>query len=77
MTALARILAGRTPPGVYRWESAADTVDVRHAVEHRAWRFVHLDTWQVEDKAGFLEACRRPSAFPTGSAATSTRWPTV
>ena len=64
MSALARILGGRMVPGVYRWESAADVLDVRHAVEHAGWRFIHLDTWQVEDKAGFLQACQDAFEFP-------------
>jgi RNAse (barnase) inhibitor barstar len=64
MSALARVLAGRTAPGVYRWDSAADVDDVRHAVEHAGWRFVHLDTWQVEDKAAFLAACAEAFEFP-------------
>lgn len=64
MSALARILAGRTPPGVYRWESPADPVDVQHVVELAGWKFVHLDTWTVEDKDGFLDACATAFDFP-------------
>lgn len=65
MSALARILAGRVPPGVYRWESAADVDDIRHAVEHAGWRFIHLDTWAIEDKAAFLAACEVAFGFPS------------
>ena len=64
MSGLARLLAGHTPPGVYHWKSAADQRDVAHAVEHAGWRFIALDTWGVEDKAGCLEACRECFDFP-------------
>jgi Barstar (barnase inhibitor) len=55
MSGLARLLAGHTPPGVYHWSSAADPDVVAHAAERTGWRFVPLDTWQVEDKDGFLD----------------------
>jgi barstar (barnase inhibitor) len=61
MSGLARLLAGHTDPGVYHWASAAEPDVVEHAVERAGWRYVGLDTWQVEDKAGFLQACK--SAF--------------
>jgi hypothetical protein len=57
MSGLARLLAGHTDPGVYHWASAADAEVVQHAVERAGWRYLWLDTWQVEDKAGFLTAC--------------------
>jgi len=56
MSGLAVVLAGRRTPGVYRWTSSAAVADVRHAVEHAGWGFVHLDTWTVEDTASFLAA---------------------
>jgi hypothetical protein len=58
MSGLARLLAGHTPSGVYHWTSHADVEDVEHAVDHAGWRFVCLDTWKVDDKPGFLAACR-------------------
>jgi len=64
VSGLAQILAGRRAPGVYRWESPADVVDVRHAVEHADWVFRYLDTWQVEDKAGFLDVCAEAFELP-------------
>jgi hypothetical protein len=57
MSGLARLLAGHTRPGVFHWTSHADVEDVAHAVDHAGWRFVCLDTWKVEDKLGFLQAC--------------------
>lgn len=54
MSGLAGVLAGRRPPGVYRWNSHARSVDVAHAVEHAGWRFVRLDTVRVEDETGFV-----------------------
>lgn len=61
MSGLARLLAGHTAPGVYHWGSAADAEIVRHAADRAGWRSIGLDTWQVEDKSGFLQACK--SAF--------------
>ena len=64
MSGLARLLAGHTDPGVYHWTSAADARTVEHAAEHAGWRFVTLDTWQVEDKSAFLDVCEEAFAFP-------------
>lgn len=57
MSGLAQVLAGRRLPGVYQWDSPVDVADVRHTVEHADWVFHHLDTWQIDDKAGFLQVC--------------------
>ena len=59
MTGLAALLAGHNPPDVYTWHNAAHVPDVQHAVEHAGWRFLHLDTWTVEDPASFLIAAER------------------
>ncbi len=64
MSGLAALLAGRRPPGVYRWSSPAAVADVRHAVEHAGWQCVALDTWTVDDKAGFLAAVQSAFGFP-------------
>jgi hypothetical protein len=64
VSGLARVLAGRQPPGVYRWESPADAGDIAHAVEHADWRFYLLDTWQVAGKAELLQACADTFGFP-------------
>ncbi len=64
MSGLARLLAGHTDPGVYHWTSAADARTVEHAAEHAGWRFVALDSWQVEDKSAFLDVCEEAFAFP-------------
>ena len=64
MNGLARLLAGHTDPGVYHWTSAADARTVEHAAEHAGWRFVALDSWQVEDKSAFLDVCEEAFAFP-------------
>lgn len=45
MSGLAALVAGRTPPGVYRWHAAFEVDDVRHTVEHAGWRFGHVDGW--------------------------------
>jgi RNAse (barnase) inhibitor barstar len=64
MSGLARLLAGRIEPGIYHWTSAAGIDDIRHAVDHAKWRFVLLDTWGSEDKAGFMEAAHEAFGFP-------------
>ncbi len=64
MSGLAGVLAGRRPPGVYRWSSHARTADIEHAVEHAGWRFVRLDTVRVEDKSGFLAEAQAAFGFP-------------
>lgn len=64
MSGLAALLAGRTEPGVFRWHSAFDVVDVRHTVEHAGWRFAHLDGWTTETRAEFLDEMGRVLAFP-------------
>jgi hypothetical protein len=56
MSGLAALLAGHNQADLYQWHSAAHVPDVRHAVEHAGWQFVHLDGWTVEDKATFLKA---------------------
>lgn len=57
MSGLARLVAGHTSPGVYHWTSASEPDQVAHAVERAGWRFIGLDTWQVEGKDEFLHAC--------------------
>ncbi|HQR26900.1 MAG TPA: barstar family protein [Nocardioides sp.] len=64
MSGLAALLAGRTPPGVYRWHGAFDAVDVRHTVEHAGWRFAHVDGWHGETKKEFLAAVGEALGFP-------------
>lgn len=64
MSGLARLLAGHVAPGIYHWPSPADGAAVRHAVETAGWCFIELDTWTVESKDAFLDACKE--AFGAG-----------
>jgi Barstar (barnase inhibitor) len=64
VTGLAPILDGRTLPGVYSWSSGVEAYEVRREVEDAGWRFVHLDTSGVEDKAGFLDRAAAAFGFP-------------
>ena len=64
MSGLARVLAGEVAGGVYTWTSAAEAGDVQDATVASRWRFVLLDTWQVDSKAAFMAACRRGFEFP-------------
>lgn len=67
MSGLARLLAGHTEPGLYHWAAATGVEHARHAAEHAGWRFVALDTWQVEDKDGFLKACGEAFGLTDGT----------
>jgi barstar (barnase inhibitor) len=67
VSGLARLLAGTTTPGVYRWSPAYDASMIQHTVERAGWRYIGLDTWRVEDKAEFLQACK--DAFEIGDLA--------
>lgn len=64
MSGLAGVLAGRRGAGIFRWSSGASAADVRHAVEHAGWRFVHLDTWTVQDKEGFIDTAAGAFELP-------------
>ena len=64
MSGLAGALAGRRPPGVYRWDSHARTADVAHAVEHAGWGFVYVDTVRAEDGMGFLQEAHTAFGLP-------------
>jgi len=64
MSGLAALLAGHNQPDIYQWHNAFDVEDVKHAVVHAHWTFVHLDGWAVEDKTSFLKAVTAAFAFP-------------
>lgn len=55
MSGLAALLAGHTPPDLYRWHSAAHVADIQHAVEHAGWTLCHLDGWTTEDRQSFMK----------------------
>ncbi len=55
MSGLAALLAGHNRADLYQWHSAAQVSDVKHAVEHAGWAFMHVDGWTVEDKESFLK----------------------
>ena len=64
MSELARLLLGDLAPGVYPWSSPATPEEVRRDAETAGWRFVHLDTSTVVDKAGFLDTAATAFGFP-------------
>lgn len=64
MSGLAAILAHRRPPGVYRWRARSSAAAVRHTVEHVGWRFIHLDTWTVENERGCIDAVAQAFELP-------------
>jgi hypothetical protein len=64
MSGLAALLAGHTPPGVYRWHSVASVTDVQHAVELAGWTFCQLDGWAIEDPETFLKATAAALELP-------------
>jgi hypothetical protein len=69
MSGLAALLAGKNPPDLYHWHSAAHVPDVEHAVEHAGWQFVYLDGWAIEDKESFLKAAVHAFGFEDDRAA--------
>lgn len=64
MSGLEDVLGGARPSGVYRETSPASVAELRAAAEEAGWRFVHLDTSSVGDKAGFLDAVSRAFGLP-------------
>jgi hypothetical protein len=64
VSGLAALLAGRRPPGLYVWDSAAHRPDIAHAAEHAGWRAFLLDGRAATDKESFLDACVEAFALP-------------
>ncbi|MGH3497524.1 MAG: barstar family protein [Nocardioidaceae bacterium] len=64
MSGLAALLAGRTPPGAYRWHSHAHTVDVRHAAGVAGWSFAVVDTSSSDDVDSGWDALARALQLP-------------
>lgn len=64
MSGLADVLAGKRTSGIYPEHSTAGVAELREAAEQAGWRFVHLDTSAVGDKAGFLETASAAFRFP-------------
>lgn len=65
MSWIADVLADRREPRVHRWSSPLDAAQVQREVEAAGWRFVHLDTATIEDKAGFLDEAANAFDFPS------------
>lgn len=64
MSGLARVLAGKAPPGVYQWHAAHQVPDVEHAVDHAGWGFGYVDGWHLGSKQEWLEAVGLALDFP-------------
>ncbi|WP_211357244.1 barstar family protein [Nocardioides rubriscoriae] len=64
MSGLAGLLAGRTPPGAYRWHAAYDVADVRHTVELAGRRFAHVDGAHVATAPELHDALAAALGFP-------------
>jgi hypothetical protein len=64
MSGLAALLAGHTPPGIYRWHGAFDVADVQHTVEHAGQAFAYVDGWTHTTKAELLTAMGEALEFP-------------
>jgi len=64
MSGLAALLAGRTPPGLYRWHSGFEVADVRHAVDHAGWTFGYVDGLHAQTKSEFLREIGEALDFP-------------
>ncbi|HEX6663057.1 MAG TPA: barstar family protein [Gaiellaceae bacterium] len=64
MSGLEDVLGGARASGVYQETSPANVAELRADAEGAGWRFVHLDTSSVDDKAGFLDAASRAFGLP-------------
>lgn len=64
MSGLAGLLAGRVPPGAYRWHAAHDVADVRRAVASVGRPFAHLDGARVESVPELHDALAAALALP-------------
>jgi RNAse (barnase) inhibitor barstar len=64
MSGLRALLTEGLRPGVYRWQSAATVDEVRRDAVAAGFGFVHLDTSQIHDKAGFLDLCATAFDLP-------------
>ncbi|TDW23331.1 barstar family protein [Kribbella kalugense] len=64
MSGLRALLAEGLRPGVYRWQSAATVDEVRRDAVAAGFGFVHLDTGEIHDKAGFLDLCATAFDLP-------------
>ena len=64
MSGLAGLLAGRTPPGAYRWRATYDVADVQHAVELADRPFAHVDGAVVGSARELHAALAEALGFP-------------
>ncbi|WP_205474664.1 barstar family protein [Nocardioides sp. SYSU D00038] len=64
MSGLAALLAGRRPPGVYRWHASFEPAVVRDAVEAAGARLGHVDGWPLPDRAAVLAELGVALGFP-------------
>lgn len=64
MSGLAALLAGRADPGVLRWSSSLDAVDVEHSADLAGWRFAHVDGWLATTRREVLDALGASLGFP-------------
>lgn len=64
MSLLANALGGDLGSGVYHWHSDLDQGELEEQTDAAGWRLVILDTNEVTDKEGVLEACREAFDFP-------------
>ncbi|GAA2720722.1 MULTISPECIES: barstar family protein [Streptomyces] len=61
---LPALLAGTTPPGVYRLPPTEAPADALALATEADWRGAHLRLDGVHDKAAFLDACARDLDLP-------------
>jgi hypothetical protein len=61
---LEQVLTGDRAPGVYLWPAAPEIDGIQAIVGEAGWRFIHLDTTTVVDKAGLLDAVAKTFGLP-------------
>jgi Barstar (barnase inhibitor) len=62
--AIASVLDGSRPPGVYRWLSSAHPATVRRTVARHGWYCHPLDGRRIASKRALLSAVAKAADFP-------------
>ncbi|MPZ51886.1 MAG: hypothetical protein GEU79_03995 [Acidimicrobiia bacterium] len=64
MSLLTDLLDGHLESGVHHWHSELGHIELARLATEAGWRLVVLDTRNITDKTGFLDACREVFDFP-------------
>jgi hypothetical protein len=65
MSSLQAVLRAKSPPGIYRFRSAASLTDLRRQAKVAGWQLYYLDGRRIRDKQTFLKTIARAMSFPS------------